>query len=249
MGAAHDPPQRARRTDVVRRRETSAGRDVRPGPGGDERHRPPPQRSIAGGRKEPGHQRRPIESLRGRTPIAIGIVDARRRGVLRVPHRRCQRHQPLAGAQHRSRARDGRSRGARSECRTDRAAAAHRKRRARRRLGIDRHTARLGRHSAHPCLRPWQLAASERSEPRSPRPRLGPGHLSSGGNPGGTGAGDDDHAPRPASVRRGGWQKCLGRSIQPSNPPRPRGGGVCAGDRSARRRRSARPKLVVREQH
>ena len=57
------------------------------------------------------------------------------------------------------------------------------------------------------------------------------------------------HAPRPASVRRGGWQKRLGRSIQPSNPPRPRGGGVCARDRSARRRRSARPKLVVREQH
>ena len=59
----------------------------------------------------------------------------------------------------------------------------------------------------------------------------------------------DDVAPRPASVRRGEWQKCLGRSIHPSNPPRPRGGGVCAGDRSARRRRSARPKLVVREQH
>ena len=56
-------------------------------------------------------------------------------------------------------------------------------------------------------------------------------------------------APRPASVRRGEWQKCLGRNIQPSNPPRPRGGGVCAGDRSARRRRSARPQLVVREQH
>ena len=148
-------------TDVVRHRKTSTGRDVRPGPGGDERHRPPPQRSVAGGRKEPGHQRRPIESLRGRTPIAIGIVDARRRGVLRVPHRRCQRHEPLAGAQHRSRARDGRSRCAWSECRTDRAAAAHRKRRARRRLGIDGHTARLGRHSAHPCLRPWQLAASE----------------------------------------------------------------------------------------
>ena len=79
--------------------------------------------------------------------IATGIVDARRRGVLRVPDRRCQRHQPLAGAQHRSRARDGRSRCARSECRTDRATAAHRKRPARRRLGTDWHTARLGRHS------------------------------------------------------------------------------------------------------
>ena len=83
-----------------------------------------------------GHQRRPIESLHGRTPIAIGIVDARRRRVLRVPHRRCQRHQPLAGAQHRSRARDGRSRCAWSERWTDRATAAHRKRPARRRLGI-----------------------------------------------------------------------------------------------------------------
>ena len=101
----------------------------------------------------------------------------------------------------------------------------------------------------HPRLRPWQPAASERSEPRSPRPRLGPGHLSSGGNPGGTGARDDDVAPRPASVRRGGWQKCLGRSVHPSNPPRARGGGVCARDRPARRRRSARPKLVAREQH
>ena len=94
-------------------------------------------------------------------PIAIGIVDARRRRVLRVPHRRCQRHEPLAGAQHRSRARDGRSRRAWSERRTDRAAAAHRKRPARRRLGIDGHTARLWRHSPHPRLRPWQLAASE----------------------------------------------------------------------------------------
>ena len=152
---------RARRRNVVRRWTTSTDRDVRPGPGGDERNRPPPQRSIAGGRKEPGHQRRPIESLHGRTPIAIGIVDARRRRVLRVPHRRCQRHKPLAGAQRRPRARDGRSRCARSECRTDRATAAHRKRPARRRLGTDWHTARLSRHSPHPRLRPWQPAASE----------------------------------------------------------------------------------------
>ena len=78
---------------------------------------------------------------------------------------------------------------------------------------------------------------------------LGPGHVSSGGNPGGTGASDHGDAPRSASVRQGGWQKCLGRNIQPSNPPRPRGRRVCAGDRSARRRRSARPKLVVRDQH
>ena len=153
--------QRPRRRDVVRRWQTSTGRDVRPGPGGDERNRPPPQRSVAGDRKEPGHQRRAIESLHGRTPIAPGIVDTRRRRVLRLPDRRCQRHEPLAGAQRRPRARDGCSRGARSECRTDRAAAAHRKRPARRRLGTDWHTARLSRHSPHPCLRAWQPAASE----------------------------------------------------------------------------------------
>ena len=161
VAAAHDAPQRARRTDVVRRRQTSAGRDVRAGPGGDERGRPPRERSIAGGRKEPGHQRRPVESLRGGTAIAIGLVDARRRGVLRVPHRRCQRHQPLAGAQHRSHARDGRSRGAWRECRPDRAAADHGKRGTCRRLGSDRHTAGLWRHSAHPGLRPWQPGAPE----------------------------------------------------------------------------------------
>ena len=62
-------------------------------------------------------------------------------------------------------------------------------------------------------------------------------------------AGDDGNAARSASVRRGGWQERRGRNIQPSNPPRPRGGGVCTGDRSARQRRSARPKLVVRDQH
>ena len=153
--------ERAWRRDVVRHWKTSTDRDVRAGPGGDERNRPPPQRSVAGDRKEPGHQRRPIESLHGRTPIAAGIVDARRRRVLRVPDRRCQRHEPLAGAQHRPRARDGRSRGAWRECRTDRATTAHRKRPARRRLGTDWHTARLRRHSPHPRLRPWQLAASE----------------------------------------------------------------------------------------
>ena len=36
-----------------------------------------------------------------------------------------------------------------------------------------------------------------------------------GGNPGGTGARDYDVAPRLASLRRGGWQKCLGRSGHP----------------------------------
>ena len=41
-----------------------------------------------------------------------------------------------------------------------------------RRLRPDWHTARLGRHRPHPCLRPWQLAASERSDPRCPRPRV-----------------------------------------------------------------------------
>ena len=44
---------------------------------------------------------------------------------------------------------------------------------------------------------------------------LGPRHLSSGGNPGGPGSGDDSRAPRPASLRGGGWQKCLGRSGHP----------------------------------
>ena len=151
--------QRARPTDVVRRRETSARRDVRPGPGGDERRRPPPERSIASGRKDPGHHRRPIEPLHGWTAIAIGIVDARRRRVLRVSHRRGQRHQPLAGAQHRSRARDGGARGPWRECRPDRAAAAHGERRARRRLGSDGHPAGVWRHSADPCLRSCQFAA------------------------------------------------------------------------------------------
>ena len=131
---------------MVRHWKTSTDRDIRAGPGGDERNRPPPQRSLAGGRKEPGHQCRPIESLHGRNSIAIGIVDARRRRVVRIPDRRCQRHKPLAGAQHRPRARDGRSRCAWSECWTDRATAAHRKRRAWRRLRPDWHTARLGRH-------------------------------------------------------------------------------------------------------
>ncbi len=112
-------------------------------------------------RKEPGHQRRPIESLHGRTPVAVGVVDARRRRVLRVPHRRRQRHQPLAGAQHRSRARDGPSRGAWSECRTDRRGSCSPKASCSPPLGIDRHTARLWRHSAHPRLRSWQPAASE----------------------------------------------------------------------------------------
>ncbi len=65
----------------------------------------------------------------------VGTVDARRRRVFRVPHRRRQRHKSLIGAQHRPRARDGRSCCAWSKCWTDRAAAACRKRPARRRLG------------------------------------------------------------------------------------------------------------------
>ena len=78
---------------------------------------------------------------------------------------------------------------------------------------------------------------------------LGPRRLSSGGNSGGAGSRDDGVAPRLASLRRGGWQKCRGRSGHPSNPPRARGGGVCARDRPARRRRLARPKLVERDEH
>jgi len=77
VGAAHDvrglgnPPQRGWRRHVVRRWKTSTGRDVRPCPGGDERNCPPPERSVAGGRKEPGHQRRSIEPSHGRIPIAV----------------------------------------------------------------------------------------------------------------------------------------------------------------------------------
>jgi len=67
----------------------------------------------------------------------------------------------LSLAQRRPCARDGRSRCAWSEYRSHRAAAAPRKRPARRRLGTDRHAARVWRHSAHTCLRPWQLAAIE----------------------------------------------------------------------------------------
>ena len=52
---------------------------------------------------------------------------------------------------------------------------------------------------------------------------------------------------RPSGEEGGG--SIRGRNIQPSNPSRPRGSGVCAGDRSARRRRSARPKLVARDRH
>ena len=52
---------------------------------------------------------------------------------------------------------------------------------------------------------------------------------------------------RPSGEESG--RSVSGGAIHPSNPPRPRGGGVCARDRPARRRRSARPKLVVREQH
>ena len=43
-----------------------------------------------------------------------------------------------------------------------------------------------------------------------------------------------------------GGRSVAGGAVQPSDPPRARGGGVCAGDRPARRRRPARPKLVAR---
>ena len=48
----------------------------------------------------------PLESVHGRTDVSIGIVDARRRGVLRVRDRGGQRHQPVAGARHRAGERD-----------------------------------------------------------------------------------------------------------------------------------------------
>src|SRR5262249_107394 len=223
MAAAHEiggwghPSDRPYWRHVVRHWKTSTNRDVRAGPDGDERNRPQPQRSVAVGRKEARHQRRPIESLHGRTPIAIGVVDAGGGGVLGVGDGRGQCYKPLTGANRQPHTRDGRSRCAWSEPRTDRATATRRKRPARRRLGTDWHTARLGRHPPHTSLRRSQSAAPERNRPRSPRPRLDIGQLCSGGNPGGTGTCYYDVPPRFAFLWRGEWQKCLGRNGHPYN--------------------------------
>src|SRR4030095_4480064 len=77
------PPGRRRSGHLVRRGATSTGRNLRPGPGGDEHSRSPPQRSIACKREEPRHHRRPVDPLYGCTAIAIGAVDTRWRRLLR----------------------------------------------------------------------------------------------------------------------------------------------------------------------
>ena len=158
VGAAYivcrlgNPSQHAQRGFVVCHWETATGRDCRSGPGGDERHRTRSRRGVAGGRPEPGSERRPVKSESGWIQIAAGIVDADRRGVLCAPHRRRQRHEPLAGAQRRPRARDGHSSRSRRESSSDRAPAPRRKRDAGLDIGRSRVIAGIGRHSPHPSL-------------------------------------------------------------------------------------------------
>jgi len=84
LGAALDvsglgnPPRRAWRGYLVRPRETSAERDSRAGPGGDECNRAPPRRATAGARTEPRHQSGTPEPAADGSPFTVGIVDADR---------------------------------------------------------------------------------------------------------------------------------------------------------------------------